>query len=378
MEDSPSPNPDPLPEPEPEPEQTSAPAPAVKPAQKSSKVPTNPLTLTGGCLMLFLVAIIFGGFGVATGSVLGAAAAVSGSELGAGSTNQIVIDGKRSAEKKIAVIPIEGLIAEGVGPGPGSVSQVKSALKVIEKDDSVVGVLLVIDTPGGGVTASDRIYHDLMEFKTRSELPVHALFLDVAASGGYYIAMAADHITAHPTTVTGSIGVISQFFNVSEAMDNVGVSVNVVKSLNDKGEVSFKDIGSPYRPMHPEERELLQSLVTEMWERFTEVVATGREDILTLEEVRRLADGRVFTGVQAHRAKLVDLVGYDVDAYREIRKASGHEDAKIVSYRKEPTLRELFGFALTSSLPEMSQVGMARRILSERAGFLYLWTAVGG
>ena len=104
------------------------------------------------------------------------------------------------------------------------------------------------------MTASDRIYHDLMEFKKESKLPIHSVFLDISASGGYYVAMASDHITGHPTTVTGSIGVISTFPNFSGAMDKVGVKMNVIKSLNSKGEVSFKDIGSPFRPLTSEER----------------------------------------------------------------------------------------------------------------------------
>jgi protease-4 len=262
-----------------------------------------------------------------------------------------------------------------MGAGPGTVSQVKNTLKLLKEDDSVVGVLLVLDTPGGGVTASDRIYHDLSVFKKESKLPIHSIFLDVSASGGYYIAMASDHITAHPTTVTGSIGVISKFYNFSQAMDKVGVSVNVVKSLNSEGEVSFKDIGSPYRPMRPEERELLQGLITEMWDQFTEVVATGREGKLTPEEVRKLADGRVFTGEQALQLKLVDSVGYTEDAYAKIREAAGHQEAKIVAYRKEPGLAELLGFSAQAHEPALETLSVAKEVLSHHSGFLYLWTA---
>lgn len=291
--------------------------------------------------------------------------------------NEYLEDGEASAEKKIVAIPIQGVIMESMGSGPGTVSTVKRMLKAIQEDKSVVGVLLVIDSPGGGVTASDRIYHDLLTFKDESKLPVHSLFLDISASGGYYVAMASDHITAHPTTVTGSIGVISQFFNASEAMNKVGVSVNVIKSLNDKGEVSFKDIGSPYRPMSAEERALLQSLVTEMWERFTEVVSQGREGKLTAEQVRKLADGRVFTGEQALELKLVDAVGYTGDSYREIRKASGYQDAKIVTYRKEPTLARLLGLSARYSGALEGEGVVLREILSGHSGFLYLWTAGG-
>jgi protease-4 len=321
-------------------------------------------------LWLLLVALVFGSCGLVAGRLGGGK-----SEDGPANLREKLVDGEKKAEKKIAMIIVEGMIMETMGSG-GSVSKVSNALKAIEKDPNLVGVLLAIDTPGGGVTASDRIYHDLMEFKARTKLPVHAMFYDVAASGGYYVAMAADHITAHPTGITGSIGVISKFYNVSEAMDKVGVSVNVVKSLNSKGEVSYKDIGSPFRPMTREERALIQGLITEMWERFTEVVAAGREGKMTPEKVREVADGRVFTGNQALAVGLVDAVGYKEDAYRVLREAAQAPEAKIVTYQKEPGLKEMLG--LDSGLltpPDASLGSQALRLLSEQGGFLYLWTA---
>lgn len=320
--------------------------------------------------MLVLVAGGVGFFAFLMGIGIGSS---TGSKDTAG-LREVLLDGDESAEKKIAAIPIEGVIMESMGAGPGTVTQVQKILKAIKKDDSVVGVLLVLDTPGGGVTASDRIYHDLVAFKKETGLPIHAVFHDVAASGGYYVAMASDHITAHPTTVTGSIGVISKFFNVAEAMDKVGVSVNVIKSLNDKGEVSFKDIGSPYRPMRPEERALLQNLITEMWGRFTDVVAEGRKGKLTPAEVKHLADGRVFTGKQALKLKLVDAVGYSEDAYREIRKAAKADDAKIVAYEKERSLAETIGLEAPLS-PVDAKLSNVRELLKEQSGFLYLWSA---
>lgn len=299
----------------------------------------------------------------------------SGEPQGRPKMKESFIDGELTASKKIAVITIEGLIMESMGAGPGTVSLVSNSLKAIEDDKDVVGVLLAIDTPGGGVTASDRIYHELVEFKKRTKLPVHAVFYDVAASGGYYIAMAADRITAHPTTVTGSIGVISKFYNVSGAMDKIGVSVNVIKSLNSEGKVSFKDMGSPYRPMTPEERELLQGLISEMWERFTAVVIEGREGKMTPEKIRKLADGRVFTGEQAKAAGLVDAVGYREEVYQAIREAANEPNAKIVSFKKEPGLKELLGLRANIGSPESLTAQAARQILSDQASFLYLWTA---
>lgn len=311
-------------------------------------------------------------FGFLVGLFVGAAS-------GAGSSSkplqEVLVDGEATAEKKIVVIPIKGVIMETMGTGKGSVSAILKILKNIEDDKSVVGILLAIDTPGGGVTASDRIYHALKEFKRESKLPMHAFFLDVAASGGYYAAMAADHITAHPTTITGSIGVISKFYNVSEAMDTIGVSVKVVKSLDSEGKVSFKDMGSPYRPMRPEEEALVQALVTEMWERFTDVVVEGREGKLDREQIRKLADGRILTGKQALEAGLIDQVGYREDAFAAIRKACEQPEAKLVTYQKQAGLRELFGFEADQDDTLWLGSRLTRRLLSERSGFCYLWTA---
>lgn len=319
---------------------------------------------------LLAVAFVFGSCGMLAGV---AAGSPSDSE---GGLKESLIDGDAKAEKKIVRITVEGMILETMGAG-GTVSKVARVLKKIEEDENVVGVLLAIDTPGGGVTASDRIYHDLMEFKKRSKLPVHAMFYDVAASGGYYVAMSADHITAHPTCITGSIGVISKFYNVSEAMDKIGVSVNVVKSLNSKGEVSFKDMGSPFRPMTPEERALIQGLITEMWDRFTEVVIAGRKDKMKPEKIRELADGRVFTGEQALKVGLIDAVGYKEEAYKSLRDAAKTPDAKIVAFEKEPGLKEILGLEHAVRPPQGSLASEAVRLLSEQNGFLYLWTAGG-
>jgi protease-4 len=320
-------------------------------------------------LSLLAIALFFGTCGAVAGAGLGHHEDDDPYKM-----RETLIDGEKTQEKKIAVITIEGMIMETMGAG-GTVNHVYHSLKAIEKDKNVVGVLLAVDTPGGGVTASDRIYHDIKEFKERTRLPVHAMFYDVAASGGYYVAMAADRITAHPTTITGSIGVISKFYNVSGAMDKLGLSVNVIKSLNSKGKASFKDIGSPYRPMSPEERALIQGLITEMWNRFTSVVIAGREGKMKPQRVKDLADGRVFTGAQALKEGLVDAVGYKEDAYKALREAAKQPDAKIVSFDKEPGLREMLGFSSAMAGSESMTSRAARQLLSDQASFLYLWTA---
>lgn len=278
--------------------------------------------------------------------------------------SQSLVDGEKSEEDFIAIVPVQGMIMEppSDNPGKGSLGAMVKLLRQLEKQEHLKGVLLVVDSPGGGVTASDRMYEELKHFKESKKVPVVAVFEDVAASGGYYVAMAADHILAHPTTITGSIGVISHFYNFTDLMGKVGVDVNTIKSLNWQGKESFKDIGAPYRKMRPEERKLLQELITEMWERFTSVVAEGRKGRLTLEEVQKLADGRIFSGGAALKLKLVDQVGYSRDAYAEIRKRCGNSKAKIVRYLPEKSWEDLF-----------SAQALVPKVELPSSGVYYLW-----
>ena len=277
---------------------------------------------------------------------------------------QSLVDGEKDEEDFVAIVPVQGVIMEAPSdnPGKGSLGSMVKLLKQLSKQEHLKGILLVVDSPGGGVTASDRMYEELKHFKDEKKIPVVAIFEDVAASGGYYVAMASDHIIAHPTTITGSIGVISEFYDFSQLMGKVGVDVNIIKSLNYEGKESFKDIGTPTRKMKPEERKILQALITEMWERFTGVVAEGRKGKLTLAEVKKLADGRVFSGGAALKAKLVDQVGYTRDAYREIRKRCGNEKARIVRYLPEKSWEDIF-----------TSQSLVPKLELPHSGVFYLW-----
>jgi protease-4 len=175
---------------------------------------------------------------------------------------------------------------------PGTLVHLKDALKKAEEDPFVQALLVRIDSPGGSVTASDLIYTELKRFKERTKKKVVAVCMGTAASGGYYAAMAADYIVVHPTTVTGSIGVISMYPNLSGLAKLARVDMRVLKS----GE--RKDMGSMWREMEPAEREILQGVINSMYERFLEVVAAGRPN-LSADKIRELADGRIYTAQQA-------------------------------------------------------------------------------
>lgn len=198
----------------------------------------------------------------------------------------------------IALVRVDGVIADdGV---------ILEDLRRFRRDASVKGYVVAINSPGGAVGPSQSVYRELRRLRDEDGMPVVASIGAMGASGGYYIALAADTIMALPGSVTGSIGVIMEFPNVSELMDRVGVDMDVVKSSEQK------DMGSPFRPMSERDRELLRSVVDDVYEQFVDVVVEERG--LTDAEVRSVADGRVLSGRQALERGLIDRLGNMHDA----------------------------------------------------------------
>jgi protease-4 len=216
-----------------------------------------------------------------------------------------------------------------------------------QADPDVKSILLYVNSPGGGVTASDVIYHAL----TKVDKPIVVLMGDLAASGGYYISMASDWIIANPNTLTGSIGVISEFPNADALLDKVGVEFVVITSG------PRKDFGSPYREMTEEERQYWQAIVDEAYSGFVAIVAEGRN--LPVEQVLPLADGRVYTGRQALDAGLLDALGYEEDAIAKAAELGGITgEPRIIEYTPEPRLFDLLSMAAQpkSLLPSIAEV----------------------
>lgn len=194
-------------------------------------------------------------------------------------------------------------------------SAVASRIRKLGKKKNVKGLLLDINSPGGTVGAVQEIYDAIMYVRNAEKKPVVAVFGDVSASGGYYIAAACDKIYAHPGTMTGSIGVIMSGGNFEGLMKKIGYKAEVVKSGK------YKDIGSPYRDMTQEERQLLQDMIDDSYDQFVTAVAEGRK--MSKEEVKKLADGRIYTGRQASRNGLVDKLGNYQDALDEAGVLAG-------------------------------------------------------
>lgn len=226
---------------------------------------------------------------------------------------------------KVAVLPVTGLIADS----DATIEQ----LKKFAKDDSVKAIVVRINSPGGGVGPSQEIHEEIGKLKGKK--PVVASLGAVAASGGYYIACASQKIYANPGTMTGSIGVIMQFVNVRDLIEKIGVKGVVVKS----GEL--KDTGSPLRDMSPEERQYLQGVIDNVHAQFVRAVADGRS--LDVEAVKRIADGRVFSGEQAVALGLVDAIGNQEDAVAEaarMAKIEG-EPRVVLPPKKKISILEL-------------------------------------
>jgi protease-4 len=283
-----------------------------------------------------------------------------------------VVDGDADADSKIALIDVQGILTSDQDDSFFSLreSQVVSLvekLKLAEADKAVKAVVLRVDSPGGDVTTSDILYNELVSFKSRKKVPVIAAFMGVAASGGYYLASGADAIVAHPTTITGSIGVISLHVSLVGLLDKIGVKVEALKSG------ANKDMGSPFRNMSDEDKKLFQALIDQFYARFVAVVAEGRKGRLTEAQVRTLADGRVYTAQQALEAKLVDGIGYLEDVFGEAKKRAGLAKFKVVMYSRRPGRVENEYSAATAQAHPLfsSDLEQARKLLGFHC--YYLW-----
>ncbi len=284
---------------------------------------------------------------------------------------EVVLQGKGT--DKVLLLNIRGVISNSPKQGlfttrPGMVQQVAARLEAARKDTSIRALLLVVDSPGGGVTASDVLQHELTRFKQDTGATVVALFMEMAASGGYYIATAADGIVAHPSTVTGSIGTVFMRPQAAGLMEKIGVEAVVTKSGK------LKDMGSPFREGTPEEDQLFQTMIDEMNARFQWLVRESRH--LTPAQAARIADARILTAEQAKETGLVDRIGYFEDALAMVREKTGLSDPKVVVYRDGSLPNDtVYNTAadMAAEAPALISIDLARYLAVPRTGFYYLW-----
>jgi protease-4 len=282
-----------------------------------------------------------------------------------------VVSGEGRA--KIVVVDISRIISSqeeegpfGISLRPGMTARVREELEQAGDDDNVRAIILRINSPGGTVTASDVIYHELMTFKARNNIPVVAHMLDFGTSGAYYIALAADEIVASPTTVTGSVGVIMAGVNFSGLMDKIGVKNQTFKAG------ARKDAGSPLRPMTSEDERLLQSVLDDMHQRFLGLVRERRAG-MSPQALQTVADGRIFTAPQALAAGLVDRIGYFDDAINLAKRRAGVSDARVVVYRRPSEYAENIYSRAPAAAPQVNLVNLDLGSLSRSPQFLYMW-----
>ncbi len=281
------------------------------------------------------------------------------------------------AKDKILFLPIRGFIGDeprkgGVPFLGGKTDQVHLLEQEFQKaslDPHIKAVILRIDSPGGTVTASDRLYHRIREFRKKTGIPVVAFFGDLGASGAYYAAMGSDEVWARPTSVVGSIGVMIANLGFEGLMKKVGVSDRTIASGPEK------EMGSPLRKMTPEDRKIFEGLVQDFYQKFLDVVEKNRR--IDEKSLSVLADGRVFTASQAKRAHLIDHIGYRSDLVMSVKQKLGLSHVKLVRYQETGGgSPPLFGMTAGgwSALSEGSLIALIRSLGPTP---LYLWTAGG-
>ncbi len=286
-----------------------------------------------------------------------------------------------SAKGKILIIPISGVISDTPRKGfirvhPSMVQKVVSHLRKAEKDPAVKEVVLKINSPGGSATASDILYREIDTYKKRSGVKIVAAMMGLATSGGYYVALPADMIVAHPTTVTGSVGAVFVRPEVSGLMRKIGVNVAVHKSGRNK------DMGSPFRTPSNEENKIMQALIDSLGKRFVDLVAQYRE--IAPETLREIATARIYIAADAQKVGLVDRIGYLDDALQQARKLAGLADnSKVVIYRRtsfpDDNIYNPLSTDTEGKPPVLVDLGILEWVPPQTAGFYYLWpTYVGG
>lgn len=285
-----------------------------------------------------------------------------------------------SGKRKVLIIPVKGFISDDVGKSflqarPSVVQELVSQLRKAEEDRDIKAVVLQLNTPGGSATASDILYEEIVRFKEKTGVKVVAAMMDVAASGGYYIALPADSIIAHPTTVTGSVGVMFVRPKVVGLMDKVGMAMEISKSGKNK------DMGSPFRAATAEENEIIQNLIGELAARFLNLVAKHRR--IDDEELARISTGRVYLANQALQAGLLDKIGYLDDALAQAKSlASLPADAKVVVYRRTEYPDDNLYNTSVSQLPagnlKLIDISPIDSLANLPVGFYYLWLPAAG
>ncbi len=287
---------------------------------------------------------------------------------------EFILEGEEKG--KVLVIPINGFISDApekqfFRSEPSVVRAVVSQLRKAEKDDEIMAVLLKINSSGGTVTASDLLYHEIMAFRKRTGIKTAVVMMDIATSGAYYISLPADFIMAHPTTVTGSVGVLFIRPRLNSLMEKIGLDVEMNKSGRNK------DMGSLFRKPTEEEAEILQRMVEELKERFLNLVKIHRK--VDQKALSRIETARVCLAREAQQLGLIDDIGYLSDAISKAKSLAGlTPDAKVVVYRRTEYPDDNLYNTSVMNYGDGGKISLINMALPEaithlHTGFYYLW-----
>ncbi|MBD7907924.1 signal peptide peptidase SppA [Sporosarcina gallistercoris] len=266
------------------------------------------------------------------------------------------------SNERIAVLNVSGVIQD-TGPAspfaaPGYNHQnLLSQLADIREDQSVKGIVLHVDSPGGGVVESSDIYDELISIQENRDIPIYVSMGSMAASGGYYIAAPADKIFVHPETITGSIGVIMESLNYAELADKVGIDFNTIKTG------PYKDIMSPNREMTQTERDMLQEMINDSYERFVGIVADGRG--MSVANVKKVADGRIMNGRQAIESGLADDYGKLPDVIDALITEQGFKNPTVFEYSSSDSLSSIFGTSVSGLFKKNAETELIQKLLTD-------------
>ncbi|CCO22994.1 signal peptide peptidase SppA [Maridesulfovibrio hydrothermalis] len=273
---------------------------------------------------------------------------------------------------KVLVISISGTISDQAkkglfGAAPSLVQEVTSRLKLAEKDDQIKGLVLKINSPGGTVTASDILYNEIMRFKKKTGASVVVSMMDLAASGGYYVSLAADRIMAHPTSLTGSVGVIFVRPKVGGLLDKIGVSVEVSKSGRNK------DMGFPFKADTNEQKKIINSIVGDYAARFHGLVRKHRS--ISESDLEKVFTAQIYSAAGAEKAGLIDGVGYLPDAVDMVCELAGiPENSKVITYKRKSYPNDTLYNSASSQVASPAVINIdTGNLLPPSAGFYYLW-----
>lgn len=279
-------------------------------------------------------------------------------------------------DDKILIVSIRGMISDQPDKGmlrsrPGMVSEVLAQLKKAESDPDIKALVLKVDSPGGTVTASDILYHEIKGFRERRGIPVVVSFMNMGTSGAYYLALPADRIMAHPTAVTGSVGVIYMRPKIHGLMEKIGVGM----AVNTSG--ASKDMGSPFKAVTEEEDRYFQQIIDVLAARFHRLVAEHRKP--AAEAMTRIRTAAVFLPEDALALNLIDGIGYLQDAVRTAQDLAKVQTARVITYRREKVADDTLYSSAGAELPLTAPLTVSIPGFSEvSTGFHYLCPMLSG